>query len=143
MKKLLLAATIAVAAYFGFTQYGSFYSDRTAGPRSDPTLASAFENRTSNIQIESKGVVTRVLADDVEGGRHQRFIITSDSGHTVLVAHNIDLAPRIDALRKGDEVVFNGEYEWNPKGGVIHWTHRDPAGRHRAGWIKHRGRTYE
>jgi hypothetical protein len=33
--------------------------------------------------------------------------------------------------------------KWNPQGGVIHWTHHDPAGRHLSGWVKHNGRTYQ
>ena len=65
------------------------------------------------------------------------------SGETVLLSHNIDLAPRIESLKKGDTVEFYGEYEWNEKGGVIHWTHNDPDGSHVAGWIKHQGKTYE
>ncbi|MBA2590746.1 MAG: DUF3465 domain-containing protein, partial [Gammaproteobacteria bacterium] len=59
------------------------------------------------------------------------------SGQTILIAHNIDLAPRVSSLNEGDVVSFSGEYEWNPKGGVVHWTHRDSDGRHSAGWIKH------
>jgi hypothetical protein len=83
------------------------------------------------------------LSDDLDGSRHQRFILKLASGQTVLISHNMDLAPRIDSLRKGDMVEFYGEYEWNPKGGVVHWTHHDPNGRHVAGWLKHRGKTYQ
>ena len=64
-------------------------------------------------------------------------------GQTLLVAHNIDLAPCISSLTAGDRVEFYGEYEWNSQGGVIHWTHHDPAGRHAEGWLRHRGRVYK
>jgi len=41
------------------------------------------------------------------------------------------------------EITIRGEYEWNDKGGVIHWTHRDPRGRHENGWIQFNGIRYE
>jgi hypothetical protein len=102
----------------------------------DDTLAEAFAQRRSNVQVQAEGVVIKILADDNQGSRHQRFLVRVDSGQSVLIAHNIDLAPRVAGLRPGDTVEFNGEYEWNEKGGVVHWTHKDPAGRHIGGWVR-------
>ena len=93
-------------------------------------------------QAQGSGTVIRVLPDDNDGSRHQRFILQLASGRTLLIAHNIDLAPRIDGIREGDKVEFSGEFRTNPQGGVIHWTHHDPQGRHPGGWLRHRGRTY-
>lgn len=109
----------------------------------DEVLARAFEQRARDLQVEGEGVVQKVLPDDDDGRRHQRFVVELASGQTVLIAHNIDLAPRVVGLREGDVVSFSGEYEWNPQGGVIHWTHRDPRKRHPAGWIKHDGEVYQ
>ncbi|HEU4769996.1 MAG TPA: DUF3465 domain-containing protein [Pyrinomonadaceae bacterium] len=109
----------------------------------DDPIARAFANRESDVQVEGEGTVTRLLPDDLNGSRHQRFIVQLASGQTLLISHNIDLAPRIDALAVGDSVRFNGEYVWNEKGGVIHWTHHDPRGRHVAGWVVHNGKTYK
>lgn len=106
-------------------------------------IADAYENRRSNLQVEGSGVVARVLFDDNKGDRHQRFILRLATGQTLLVAHNIDLAPRISALKEGDTVDFFGEYEWNDQGGVMHWTHKDPRERHIAGWLRHKGRVYQ
>ena len=90
----------------------------------------------SNVIVaDVSGVVTALLPDDMEGSRHQRFIVDIGAGHTVLVVHNIDLAPRLDGLREGDRVSVKGEYEWNDRGGLIHWTHRDPRSSHEDGWI--------
>ena len=97
----------------------------------------------SGQQVKAEGKVTRVLADDNTGSRHQRFIVKLASGRTLLIAHNIDLAPRVPALAAGDIIHFHGEYEWNENGGVIHWTHHDPQNRHPAGWIEHKGKRYQ
>jgi molybdopterin converting factor small subunit len=106
-------------------------------------ISSAHSTQTSDLQVSSRGTVVKLLSDDNKGSRHQRFILKLSNNQTVLVAHNIDLASKITSLRRGDVVEFNGEYEWNSKGGVIHWTHHDPAGRHQDGWLKHNGAIYE
>ncbi len=163
MNKLYLFAALAAAAYFAFApdagtppsqepayapgvvldiQGRAAPAQETQGS-DDAALEHAYVNRLSNLQIEGQGSVVKVLPDDRDGSRHQRFIVRLDSGRTLLVAHNIDLAQRIETLRAGDSVAFYGEYEWNPKGGVIHWTHHDPQGRHPAGWIRHDGQTYQ
>src|SRR5574344_947831 len=99
---------------------------------SDPQLAAAFENQQSNLQIQGDGIVSKILPDDTKGSQHQRFLLRLTNGQTLLIVHNIDLAPRIDNLNVGDTIEFHGEYKWNSKGGVVHWTHHDPDGRHEA-----------
>jgi hypothetical protein len=109
----------------------------------EQSVSSAYETRSSNVQVNSTGVVVKILPDDNQGSRHQKFILKLPSGQTVLIAHNIDLAPRINSISTGDSIEFYGEYEWNSKGGVVHWTHHDPAGRHEGGWLKHHGVLYK
>lgn len=110
----------------------------------DEKVLNAFKDQLSNVIVENvSGTVETLLTDDVEGSRHQRFIVRIAGGHTVLVVHNIDLAPRVNSLKKGDRVLIKGEYEWNEKGGLIHWTHRDPNSRHEDGWIIHQNLRYE
>jgi len=106
-------------------------------------ITHAYQHQLSNIQVQSSGTLVHILPDDTKGSQHQRFILKLATGQTVLVAHNIDLAPRINRLQKGHTVEFNGEYEWNSKGGVVHWTHHDPSGRHENGWLKYNGRIYQ
>jgi hypothetical protein len=108
----------------------------------DASAARYFEDERSGDVIEGSGRVAAVLPDDDRGSRHQRFLLELDSGLTLLIAHNIDLAPRIPRIRTGDTVTFRGQYEWNPKGGVVHWTHHDPDGRRPGGWLRHGGETY-
>jgi hypothetical protein len=101
----------------------------------------AFAAQHSGQWVETSGNVARLLADDDEGSRHQRFILELDSGHTLLVSHNIDLARRLP-LARNDRVELRSRYEWNARGGVVHWTHHDPDGRLQGGWILHQGTRY-
>jgi len=113
-----------------------------AGAASAGAIERLFLARVSGRMVEGEGRVRAVLPDDRQGSRHQRFILELAGGHTLLVSHNVDLAPRIDGLARGDRVAFRGQYEWNERGGVLHWTHRDPDGRRPGGWLRHAGRTH-
>lgn len=152
MKRIVVVAIAFAAVYFA-AQSGilpprhdddtGITNANTSAGRADDSLAAAFENHRSNVQVQGSGSVAKVLPDDNEGSRHQRFIVRMASGKTVLIAHNIDLAGRVSSLKAGDPVEFYGEYEWNERGGVVHWTHRDPQHGHADGWIKHNGHTYQ
>jgi len=144
MRKLVVLIVAATLTYGYFQERGIHLPGGASwGEHTDGALRNAYTHRESGVQVQGEGVVTRLLDDDLDGSRHQRFILRVNGEQTVLLAHNIDLAPRIDGLNTGDTVAFYGEYAWNPKGGVIHWTHHDPGGQHIDGWLRHDGRTYE
>ena len=147
MKKILLILIAGIAFYGIIQQTPTFIStDHSIGSESstsDKTIGKAFENQQSSIQVDGSGTVIKILPDDTQGSRHQKFIIELDSGQTLLIAHNIDIAPRIRNLTVGDHIDFYGVYEWNAKGGVVHWTHHDPSERHEGGWLNHGGKRYQ
>lgn len=147
---------LLIAGYFGLDLSGHKQSQSPsstipAAQRNETTLSNngvdtvkaAYEQRQSNVQVQGSGRVKAILRDDNDGSRHQKFILVLENGLSILVAHNIDLAPKISNLNKGDIVEFYGEYEYNPKGGVLHWTHHDPQNRHENGWLKHDGQIYQ
>lgn len=149
MKKILLIIILASISIYEAVQEqkatnptnGS--STAKGATNSNNSLQAAYKSKRSDYQIQDGGIVIKTLPDDLKGSRHQKFILKNNTGETVLIAHNIDLAPKIKSLREGDRIDFFGEYEWNPRGGVVHWTHGDPRGRHVSGWLKHNGKTYQ
>ena len=130
IKKFIAVAVILLAGL------GWYYS-RSAG------VATTAQAPADGRMITVQGTVDRLLPDDRDGSPHQRFVVRTASGQTLLVAHNIALAQRLDGLRQGDTVTLYGEYVWNNHGGLMHWTHRDPSGRHTSGYIEWQGRRYQ
>ncbi len=135
---IVLAISVALINQLGLLELPS--DSREAN---HDVLLNAFNARQSNLQVRGEGAVRKILPDDTQGSRHQRFILRTSETQTILIAHNIDLAPRVKGLKVGDTVEFYGEYEWNDRGGVVHWTHHDPNNRHPGGWLKHNGVSYE
>jgi hypothetical protein len=141
-------ALLAAAVVLGLLAW-QYYNPATDAIRAVTTAESGgnvvqalHEARRSGVWLETNGRISRILRDDNEGSRHQRFILDVGSGHTVMVAHNIVLAERVPAA-VGDSLALRGRYEWNERGGVIHWTHHDPEGREQGGWIRKDGKRYE
>lgn len=144
MRQRIVLVLLLLLGLVVLQQRYHWFFDKPSGEiiSSAEQLQHAFRDRRSSIQVEGRGTVVKILKDDRQGSRHQRFILEVPTGQTLLVSHNIDLAPRIDTLRIGDPVEFFGVYEYSDQGGVIHWTHHDPAGRPVDGWIRHNGRLY-
>jgi hypothetical protein len=141
MKRVAYLIVAIIAAYIstqdqGTTTHAAHFADNS-------TIRAMYDQQQSDIQLKGKGIVKKILPDDKKGSQHQKFILNMRDGLTLLVAHNIDLAPRVSNLNEGDTVEFYGEYEWDKRGGILHWTHHDPAGRHADGWIKHNGNIYK
>jgi Protein of unknown function (DUF3465) len=149
MRKFVAFIGLLGVIYALALQHGAFDHPAAAAsadlPRScdETSLAAAYRDHLSRAQICGQGIIARVLKDDTQGIRHQRLVVRLPSGQTLLIAYNFDLAPRIEGLKAGSPVEFEGEYEWNAQGGVVHWTHRDPSGRHPPGWIRYGGRQYQ
>lgn len=141
---LTLLALAAIAAFVVLARREPPGVTPAGAPRVEDgaaEVARLFAEHRSGVWIGVEGTVERRLDDDLRGDRHQRFIVRLDDGPTILVSHNIDLAPRVPA-QPGDPIEIYGRYEWNERGGVVHWTHRDPHGRDPGGWIRHRGVLY-
>jgi hypothetical protein len=137
-RRLILAGLLLLA--WG-ARYLATSVDRDDDSDSQSAIAEAFRDRRSGLMVEAEGTVERLLADDREGSPHQRLIVRLAGGQTVLVSHNIELAPRVPATT-GDRLGSRGQYEWSERGGVVHWTHHDPQGRRPGGWLRHRDQTY-
>jgi hypothetical protein len=144
---IFVLGVLGASIHFGwlpdFINYAGEQIQHQAPDSGQQQLINAFANEQSNLQVQVTAPVSRILPDDDQGSRHQRFILKLANGQTVLVAHNIDLAPRLSGIAVGDSVTVAGEYEWNTQGGVIHWTHHDPSGSRLGGWIEFRGNRYQ
>lgn len=134
-RRLAIVVTIAALAA------GNYFLDPPSSTEASPILA-LYESRQSDVVVETSGRVVKVLPDDNRGSRHQKLIVEVAPGHTVLLSHNIDLADRIAGVYEGAKITFRGEYEWNERGGVIHWTHHDPQQRRPGGWVEFKGDRY-
>jgi hypothetical protein len=108
----------------------------------DRQIVASQSEHLQKVEVTGKVRVYRLLREDDEGARHEKFLVLLSNGTTVMIAHSIDEAPPVP-VHPGDDVTIHGEYIWNQKGGVIHWTHHSDSPRHEGGWIEFQGQRYQ
>jgi hypothetical protein len=88
-------------------------------------------------------VVALLGTSQGESGEHEGFLLKLSRQCDLLlrVEVNTDITGAVP-LATGESVTVKGEYDTDPTGGVIHWTHHDPSGRHIGGYIVAAGKTY-
>jgi hypothetical protein len=110
----------------------------------DRAVCAVYSAQRSHAEVVADGTVTRIFG--IRAGRaspHEGFLMRLASGCNLVVRveANTDFTGPIP-LANGQHVIVKGEYEYYPLGGVIHWTHRDPRGRHEGGYINAGGTSY-
>jgi hypothetical protein len=132
-----------LAAFRAFVLFAVVVSACGAVVTGNAAVERGYAEHLSGFEVTAEGSVTRLLADDTgPSGTHQRFIVqVKGSTQTLLIDNNVDIGKRVP-LATGDAVVVHGEYVWNDQGGLIHFTHHDPARTHEDGWIELRGLRY-
>jgi hypothetical protein len=140
---LIGLCSIVLTSIHDIIDHESLTQDVSADLTDLNILKNAYEHQQSNIHVKQNGRISKILRDDELRPRHQRFVVQLNSGQKLLIAHNIDLAPKVESLKVGTAISFFGDYEWNDKGGVVHWTHHDPKGQHPNGWLLYENRKYD
>jgi Protein of unknown function (DUF3465) len=110
------------------------------GADSNAGVYEAWRAQRSQVEVTASGSVARLLGlRRGPSGLHEGFLmhLRGDAGHglTVRVEDNVDITGEIP-LAEGDAVEVRGEYVYDSRGGVIHYTHHDPRGRHPAGYVR-------
>jgi hypothetical protein len=105
-------------------------------------LEDAHQYRQTGFMAEVDGTVARILMDDKDDRRNQKFTIRLTNGQMVLVVHDQEAAGRVP-VSVGDTVLVRGEYIWTETGGTLRHTQRDYSARRLHGWIDHRGERYD
>jgi len=135
--KILVNSKIFFSWVFFFIFSFGFLSESQTESRNEVSSAAkeAYLNQYSDLFLMVEGEVAKILLDDTDGTPHQRFIIITSTGQTLLISHNLKLAPRIP-LQPELKLRIYGEYRWNPKGGLIHKTHGSRKKGDPHGWVE-------
>ncbi|WP_374078674.1 DUF3465 domain-containing protein [Bdellovibrio bacteriovorus] len=92
--------------------------------------------------VEGGGmVVTKVLPDDNNGLKHQKWVVRLSNGKTMQAVYNSDMCPRVP-VKVGDVIAMGGMFLWTNTGALLHWLHHDPRGNRPDGYVFVNGKYY-
>ena len=110
-----------------------------AGPETIQQAMASCARGASSVEVVASGTIATLLGTySSTTGQHEGFTLRSRA-MTLRIEDNVNITGPIP-LTKGEPVTLQGQYECND--GVIHWTHRDPRGRHIGGYIEAGGKIY-
>jgi Protein of unknown function (DUF3465) len=108
-------------------------------------VCALYASGSSDAEVVAQGTVLGVLGTrNGPSGNHEGFLLklTQQCDLMLRVETNVDITGPVP-LRAGQTVTVKGQFEDDASGGVIHWTHHDPSGRHVAGYVLADGKYYE
>jgi len=113
---------------------------QASGDAANGAVYQAWAQHRSRVEVTASGSVARILGTrSGPSGNHEGFLVhlrgAEGHGLTVRVEDNVDITGPIP-LKTGDEVEVRGEYVYDQRGGLIHYTHLDPRGRHPGGYVR-------
>lgn len=139
---LLLVAAISLFTQFGFAGSGGSQASHPGQVTDDSRLVAAFKARRGVDFIEAGNlVVTKLLPDDNQGLRHQKWQARLSNGGILTIVYNSDMDEKVP-LNVGDVFSVGGQFIWTGNGGLIHWVHDDPKGRRPDGYVLFDGVQY-
>ncbi|HUN28938.1 MAG TPA: DUF3465 domain-containing protein [Alphaproteobacteria bacterium] len=108
-------------------------------------VCALYAGGASDAEVIAQGTVVAMLGTtNGPSGNHEGFLLKLSQQCDLLlrVETNVDITGPVP-LRAGETVTVKGQFEDDPTGGVIHWTHHDPSGHHVAGYVLVDGKYYE
>lgn len=103
-----------------------------------------YASQGSRQEVLARGTIAGMLGEaQGRSGVHEGYMVQLDGRCDLLVRieTNVGITGPIP-LHRGEPVIIKGEYEYTATGGVIHWTHHDPSGRHVNGYVQAAGKFY-
>ncbi len=91
-KIILIVLALAIAWLFEKYDVAKYLPGQSHTPAPSHALSQAIAQKQSDVQVQSSGIIVKVLPDDTHGSKHQRLLVKLNNGHVILIAHNIDLA---------------------------------------------------